>query len=221
MPPQTRRALRYGALLASLLILALIVPLLENTNYGSLAMDIVGTAILAAGVWAASRSRRDIMILIALAVVMTARWLPIPDQRVTVLISSVTAAVFFWYLVALILADLAAATKVSLDTIGGALCGYALIGIAWGAVYFVIALLDRTAFDLPPSAFAYARLQSDFLLLMHYSLATLTTAGYGTMHARSLLALNLTSIEAMVGQFYIAVLVARLVSLYILERQSP
>jgi voltage-gated potassium channel len=220
MPPQPRRALRYGALLASLLLLALIVPLFENTNYGSLAMDIVGTAILAAGVWAASRSRRDVLILIALAVVMTARWLPIPEQRVMVLMSSVTSVIFFWYLVALILADLAAATEVSLDTIGGALCGYALIGIAWGALFFVIALLDRAAFDLPPGKFTYARLQSDFLLLMHYSLATLTTAGYGTMHARSVLALNLTAIEAMVGQFYIAVLVARLVSLQILQHQA-
>ena len=219
MPPQPR-ALRYGALLASLLLLALIVPLFENTNYGSLAMDIVGTAILAAGVWAASRSRRDVLILIALAVVMTARWLPIPEHRVTVLMSSVTSVIFFWYLVALILADLAAATEVSLDTIGGALCGYALIGIAWGALFFVIALLDRAAFDLPPGEFTYARLQSDFLLLMHYSRATLTTAGYGTMHARSVLALNLTAIEAMVGQFYIAVLVARLVSLQILQHQA-
>ena len=220
MPPQPRRTLRYAALLGSLLVLALIVPLFEDTTVGSLATDIVGTAILGAGVWAASRSGRDLLILIALAVVMTARWLPLPEQRVTVLISSMSSVIFFVYVAAIILVDLAAATEVRLDTIGGALCGYAMIGIAWGSLYFVIALLDRGAFTLPGAEPTYALLQSDFMQVMHYSLATLTTAGYGSVRARSLLTLNLSAIEAMVGQFYIAVLVARLVSLQMMARQT-
>lgn len=220
MSPQPRRTLRYGALLGSLLVLALIVPLFEDTAVGSLAMDIVGTAILGAGVWAAGRSRRDLLILIALAILMTARWFPLSGHRTTVLVSAVSSAIFFWYVAIIILLDLAEATEVRLDTIGGALCGYAMIGIAWGSVYFVIALLNRAAFTLPGPQPSYASLQSDFMQVMHYSLSTLTTAGYESVRAQSLLTQNLSAIEAMVGQFYIAVLVARLVSLQIMARQS-
>ena len=220
MSSQPRRTLRYGALLGSLLVLALIVPLFQDTAVGSLAMDIVGTAILGAGVWAAGRSRRDLLILIALAILMTARWLPLSEHRTTVLVSAVSSIVFFWYVVIIILLDLAEATEVRLDTIGGALCGYAMIGIAWGSIYFVIALLNRAAFTLPGPEPTYASLQSDFMRVMHYSLSTLTTAGYESVRAQSLLTENLSAIEAMVGQFYIAVLVARLVSLQIMTRQS-
>ena len=220
MPPQPHRALRYGALLGSLLVLALIVPLFQDTVVGSLAMDIVGTAILGAGAWAASRSRRDLVILVLLAVVMTARWFSYPEHHATVLVSSISSVVFFSYVAAIILIDLAEATEVRLDTIGGALCGYAMIGIAWGSLYFVIALLDRGAFTLPGGAPTYASLQSEFMQVMHYSLATLTTAGYGSIRASSLLTQNLSAIEAMVGQFYIAVLVARLVSLQIMRGQA-
>ena len=221
MQSEGRRSLRYGALLVSLLLLALIVPLFQQTRLGSLAMDTVSTAILATGIWVASRARRDLAILVVLALLMMSRWLPFLDEPLAVLCSSVVGVVFFAYVAAMILADLASATEVSLDTIGGAACGYVMIGITWGSLYFVIELLHRGSFNLPPiGTSSHGTLQSDFLQLIYYSYATLTSVGYGDISARTILARNLSVVEAMVGQFYIAVLVARLVSLMITQRQS-
>ena len=215
-----RPSIRYGALLASLLVIALIVPLFQETRAGSLAMDIVGTAILASGVWAAARSRRDLVILVALAILMTARWLPFVNERAGIIFSSVAAFLFFAHVAAIILIDLTAATEVSVDTIGGALCGYAMIGIAWGALYFLIDLLNPDAFNLSRGESTYVMLQTHFFRLVYYSFATLTTVGYGDITARSVLTQNLSAIEAIVGQFYIAVLVAGLVSLHLMQRQA-
>ena len=221
MQSGVRPSIRYGVLLACLLVIALIVPLFQETRAGSLAMDIVGTAILASGVWAAARSRRDLIILVALAILMTGRWLPFVNERAGIIFSSVAAFLFFAHVAAIILIDLTAATEVSVDTIGGALCGYTMIGIAWGALYFLIDLLNPDAFNLPRAGEStYVMLQTHFFRLVYYSFSTLTTVGYGDINARSVLTQNLSAIEAMVGQFYIAVLVAGLVSLHIMQRQA-
>jgi voltage-gated potassium channel len=207
-------------LLSSLLLLALIVPLFQGTRLGSLAMDTVSTAIVASGVWAASRQLRDLLMMSALALAMTARWFPFVNEKEAIVFSSIAGVVFFAYVAAIILRDLMAATKVTLDTIGGAFCGYVVIGIAWGSLYFVIELLNQGSFKLTQTGEpTYAKLQADFLRLVYYSFATLTTTGYGDISARSVLARNLSMIEAMVGQFYIAVLVARLVSLQITQHR--
>jgi hypothetical protein len=44
--------------------------------------------------------------------------------------------------------------------------------------------------------------------------------GYGDINARTVLTRNLSVIEAMVGQFYIAVLVAQLVALQVMQHQA-
>ena len=51
---------------------------------------------------------------------------------------------------------------------------------------------------------------SDFV---YFSLATLTTVGYGDITPQTALAGILASLEAVIGQLYLAVLVARLVGL--------
>ena len=53
--------------------------------------------------------------------------------------------------------------------------------------------------------------------LIYYSFVTLTTLGYGDINAVAPMARNLAALEAMVGQFYIAILVARLVSMEIMQ----
>jgi hypothetical protein len=50
---------------------------------------------------------------------------------------------------------------------------------------------------------------------IYYSFVTLATLGYGDIVPRSEVARGLTIMEAVAGQLYLAVLVARLVSLYV------
>jgi hypothetical protein len=51
--------------------------------------------------------------------------------------------------------------------------------------------------------------------VLYFSLATLTTLGYGDIVPTSAVSRMLASVEAVVGQLYLTVLVARLVGLHI------
>jgi voltage-gated potassium channel Kch len=53
--------------------------------------------------------------------------------------------------------------------------------------------------------------------LRYFSFITLTTTGYGDIVPRSPLARTFAMLEAVMGQFYLAVLVARLVGLHIVH----
>ena len=62
-----------------------------------------------------------------------------------------------------------------------------------------------------------------FQELIYFSFVTLSTLGYGDVLPRNLIGQNWAAMEAMVGQFFIAVVIARLVSVYTVQRgeQSP
>jgi hypothetical protein len=55
--------------------------------------------------------------------------------------------------------------------------------------------------------------------LLYFSLTTLTTTGYGDIVAVDPLARSLANLEAVIGQFYLAITVARLVTLELADRR--
>jgi len=209
-------------LLICLLLLSVVVPLFEGTPLGVTVMDIVSVAILLSGVWAASRRRRDLYILIVLVAITEAVRLVsfFGSELYGAIASTAVGIVFLAYITVLILRDVLKASQVSLDTIGGAVCGYLMIGITWGTTYFLIDLIRPESFNFPahlqPRAEVVAQ-QAHYLQLVYYSIVTLTTVGYGDISATAPVARNLSALEAMVGQFYIAILVARLVALEIMQ----
>ena len=56
--------------------------------------------------------------------------------------------------------------------------------------------------------------ESDFLTWVYFSFTTLTTLGYGDVAPRSDVARMLAILEALIGQIYLVVIVARLVGSY-------
>lgn len=106
-------------------------------------------------------------------------------------------------------------TSVDRHKIAGAICIYLLLGIAWSFIYMIIELLVPNSFNgLYDGAAAKTHSIADvFAHLFYYSYVTLTTLGYGSISPRSVLASAFSSAEAIVGQLYVAIVVARLVSL--------
>ncbi|MFM8415047.1 MAG: potassium channel family protein [Planctomycetota bacterium] len=116
----------------------------------------------------------------------------------------------------LILVDVLAARRIVFDMICGALCVFVLFGMCWANVY---TLLERVA----PGSFAvdFSRYQVDAGadplaaagVFTYYSFVTLTTVGYGDIVPSSATARWLVWLEAVFGQFYMAVFVSRLIGL--------
>ncbi|MEO0948886.1 MAG: ion channel, partial [Cyanobacteria bacterium J06641_5] len=84
------------------------------------------------------------------------------------------------------------------------------IGIVWALFYGIVASLDAGAFSQ-----AIFDGSSSYSNPIYFSFATLTTLGYGDIVPVSPIARVLTSFEAIVGQMYPSILIARLVSGYV------
>jgi amino acid transporter len=108
------------------------------------------------------------------------------------------------------------------ETISMAISGYLLMGLTWGVFYVVLFSLHPESFNLGATAPAKgsADIQFAFPVLIYFSLTTLSTVGYGDITPLSLQARYAAVAEAIVGQFYLAILVARLVGLQMSQAAS-
>jgi voltage-gated potassium channel Kch len=94
---------------------------------------------------------------------------------------------------------------VDAERIFAALDAYLLAGLVFGVGYWLLSHLDPPAFNETELSLARAT---------YFSFVTLAALGYGDVLPRSELAQSLAIVEAVGGQMYLAVLIARLVSLY-------
>ncbi len=100
-------------------------------------------------------------------------------------------------------------TTVTADRVVGAIVLYLLLGIIWAAAYDLVALHVADAFSgVAPTGSGPQR-------WLYFSFVTLTTVGYGDIVPVAPAARSLAALEALVGQLYPAIILARLVSLQI------
>jgi hypothetical protein len=98
---------------------------------------------------------------------------------------------------------------------------YLLLGLTWGLLYIIIFELQPGAFSFGGAAVASS---SDplpiFPILTYFSLTTLSTIGFGDITPVSLQARYVAVTEGIAGQFYLAILVARLVGMQMSQAAS-
>lgn len=97
------------------------------------------------------------------------------------------------------------------ETISLAISVYLLFGLTFGLFYILL-------HDLQPNAFSFgstgpASEQQTIPVLIYFSLTTLSTIGFGDITPVTLQARYLAVAEGITGQFYLAILVARLVGI--------
>jgi hypothetical protein len=96
------------------------------------------------------------------------------------------------------------------DMIMGAICAYFLMGLVWSFAYSTLEFFQPGSFQMPQGAVNQAT-------FTYYSYVTLTTLGYGEITPISAPARSFAILEAMMGQLYLAVLIARLVGIHIAQ----
>jgi hypothetical protein len=121
-------------------------------------------------------------------------------------------AIYLSFSVGVLLWSINREETVTAESVYGAFCGYLLIGVVFGHFYCIV---DEIA---PHAYVGAATVRPDFenrmerrYLLTYYSFITLTTVGYGDIAPANNFARSLAIIEAIVGQFYMAVLIAELI----------
>jgi voltage-gated potassium channel Kch len=140
---------------------------------------------------------------------------PAADNAILVL-----SILFMAFLIWNLLHDLLMADRPSGERIFGALSAYLFIGILFALLYTHIFIRDPGAFSLPDHITSAGEGVGEGFWLttfMYFSFVTLTTLGFGdispvTDHARTLV-----YIEALVGQLFLAVMVAGFVGVSFAE----
>jgi hypothetical protein len=97
--------------------------------------------------------------------------------------------------------------SVDLNKIVGAIALYLLLGMIWSIFYVVVLEIDPEALRGVEAGHWYDNLPTT----TYFSFVTLTTLGYGDISPARPMAEVLVILEAVVGMFYLAVIVASLV----------
>ncbi|MHC5083380.1 MAG: potassium channel family protein [Planctomycetota bacterium] len=105
------------------------------------------------------------------------------------------------------------------DTIKGGICAYMLIGFAWANIY---GLMMDTKSDTLPFMIVNAtetdpEILREQMMYVHFSFTTLTTLGYGDIVPTTHFAAIVSDAEAIIGQLFLTIFVARLVGMYIAQ----
>jgi hypothetical protein len=199
---------RYGILFYTLLFTLIADPVFAALGWGSALIELfLGANLLAAvasiDLWIGRRA-----LMIAVAVVVLARfgtaWTDMPTLAIATLVVLTLAG--------LVAAGGALRFALSARVVGSehlyaALGAYLLAGLFFGMAYWGLQ-------QASPEALAGARAGS-LSDAIYFSFVTLATLGYGDIVPRGEIARGLAVVEGIGGQLFLAVMVARLVSLYV------
>ena len=201
---------RFSILLVTLMFLLLIYPFLDHFKLTGLTLllNVFTTLILISSVHAVSENRRQLVI--ALSVIIPAIVLGWGHQLLQVKMSEVGATLLqiiaFSFVAYHILRYALRGGRVDAEKIAAAVCVYLLLGVVWQDFYVLLDIV------VPGSFNSSLLTEKDFL---YFSFITLSTLGYGDITPVIGPARALAYTEALIGQLYLTILVARLVGLYI------
>lgn len=214
---------RYGSLLLGMIVLLLYSPFVE-TRIGDNLLKIVFVVILLAGLRAINTRTLFFRIMIVILVIgLTCTFLGFWQDSTAIYSVGTFGNVLFLFLLGLAtLKDLFGSKQVTGDTLAGAVCVYLLIAIVWAHLFLIVefGFAGSFSFTLGEEARTQLWMSQDFFPFLYFSLVTLTTVGYGDMAPVSEAARTLATVEALIGQIYLTILVARLVGMYLVTQQQ-
>lgn len=212
---------KYQMLMTVSLALLLGYPFMVATHFGELLLDTLTNLVFFAALIAVSRHKAVLRLAIFLlcpALVLT--WLPlIKEPALQYLVEMSFTAMYVSYVTWQIFVEVFNQRIIRRDTLFGAICVYLLLGLLWSYFYLLLLYATPDAFSLDPTLLANSGELSANLL--YFSYTTLTTVGYGDIIPVSLMARSIVTIEQIIGVFYIAIMISRLVSMHQKTGENP
>ncbi len=204
------RPKRFLILLISICLILILNPFLVGFGRLRLILEILFTLLLLSGAYAVSqRKRAFIFSLFLLVPAMSIHWMNyFQKSAVNGMMSDLLAGIFLAYVAVIILEYLIQEPEVTMDVIMAAVCVYLLMAFFWSSTFSVLEYFLPGSFQIGEGA------GSGFKDFTYFSFVTLTTLGYGDIVPLTPQAKTLACVEAVMGQIYIATLVARLVAIH-------
>jgi ion channel len=201
-------------LLIALAVLLVCAPFVEELEGGRLILSALFSLVLLAAVFAVANRKRPLAIALILAVpAITGRWIShfrpeLVHPAVFLVCALLLLAFVIWHMLHFILR----APVVTMEVLCASIAVYLMLGLMWTVAYW---LVDQVT---PGGAFSFNTERGGHSMNgfsgFYFSFITLSTVGYGDITPVSRAARWLAAMEATTGLLYVAVLIARLVSLY-------
>ena len=208
------RRLSAVELLIALGLLFFSLPFVEEIKGGDIIVSILLSLVLISAVLAVANRRRTFVVAVLLAIpAVVGRWINhFRPDLLPPAIFLVAGLVLVAFVVANLLRFILRAPSVNAEVLCASISAYLMLGLIWTMAYWLVDQLT------PGGAFSFntnagPRSINGFNAF-YFSFITLSTVGYGDITPVSTIARWLAAMEAMTGLLYVAVLIARLVSLY-------
>jgi hypothetical protein len=217
-----RRSVRNcRSFLVILISLLMLFPVLQEMARPILLISAVAS-VFVAGVIVVDSGRRRVRNAATLGlvqIVLTGVAVAVPGNSFLYLcavsVGLAVTVILIAYCIFCVLRYVLQAFAITHDQIYGGICVYLLLGFAFGCIYYLVNTLAPGCFAVNNVSVAGTRAPD----LMYFSFVTLATLGYGDVTAVGKAARALAQVEALAGMLYIAVFMARLVTMYSAERE--
>lgn len=219
---------RFTQLLIGLALLLFVTPFVDTFGnqlgkaIASVVVTVLLSAVLIAAALAVSGDRkrsRTITLVMASACLILTLLAHLSDQPALRITQEILTIGFLIHVVRLIVRSLFQQHQVDFDALAASLCGYLLIGVAFAVLFSLVMEIDGTALSTnvadQTTKMTFHFGDQHTAAALYFSFVTLTTLGYGDITPVSMPARMLTTAEALIGQLYLVILVARLVGLHI------
>jgi len=195
----------FDFLLVAIMALLLATPFLEQTHNELLA--VLMALVLFSSAYVTSYERWHLVISAALGI----PWLVLAFMGVfeqsgpLKLVAMGLFVVFVSYTAAVLVSHITRSVSKTKNLLAGGISVYFLIAIAFAVIYAMIYVLAPGALHFPEED------PGKFTSFLYFSIATITTVGYGDVYPVSGPARMLAVFEAAIGFLYIGVFIARLI----------
>jgi len=213
---------RFAVFLFLLLSLIIIPPYFEKLEGMGFLWQGMMTTVLVWALCTAINNRRAMLFAIVLLVpTVVSTWVNATKMIEEIAyLDNFTNIIYFGLICAYLAIFIARSQRVNSEVLFASMCLYISMAVFWAAIFTNLELFYDPAFSFYGGTAQEADIAQDKLFgyLVYYSFVTLSTLGYGEIIPIHRVAQNWAAVEAMVGQFFIAIVIARLVSLYTLEQ---
>ncbi len=201
-------------LLVALGLLFLFTPFVVDLPQGDLIEAALVTLVMVSAVLAVGGRRRTLILaMVLVAPAIAGKWLNhFHPHLLPPAFFPASTVLFFGFVVAHLLRFIIRASHVDTNVLCAGVAGFLMLGLLWVPVYLLIAQTTPGSFSVADATGMERTL--DGFDAFYLSFVTLCTVGYGDVRPVTHGARMLAVLEAIVGLFYMALLIARLVSVY-------
>ena len=213
---------RFTVLLTAILLFLVTQPIFSGHDFAENLVSVSISLVLLAALYAFRTTRIYFVIALVLLVPSLGGRIALlfTSSSTIEMVSAISSCLFLAVTVIALISRLFIVRSVTLDTISAGICAYLLTAVAFAYAFAVVelrhpgsfsaALFERTAGNVAP-------LIASLHNFIYYSFVCLTTTGFGDIVPISQGARSLSVMESVFGQLYVAILIARLVSLQVAQ----